>query len=47
MNKQISVVLVGAGNRANVYAKLALQEPNQMTLVCRLDSEPIRVRAAL
>ncbi len=46
MSKQISVVLVGAGNRANVYARLALHEPEKMKVVGVVDPDPIRVKAA-
>ena len=47
MSKQISVVLVGAGNRANVYAKLALEEPEKMKVVGVVDPDPVRVKAAV
>ncbi len=33
MEKQIKVVLVGAGNRAVIYAELALREPDRMKVV--------------
>ncbi len=46
MKKQVTVVLVGAGNRANVYARLALQEPEAMKVVGVVDPDPIRVKAA-
>lgn len=47
MSKQISVVLVGAGNRANVYAKLALKEPEKMKVVGVVDPDPLRIKAAV
>ena len=47
MSKQITVVLVGAGNRANVYARLALQEPEKMKVVGVVDPDPLRIKAAV
>ena len=46
MSKQITIVLVGAGNRANVYAKLALQEPEKMKVVGVVDPDPLHVQFA-
>ena len=42
MNKQISVVLVGAGNRADVYASVALKQPEKLKVVGIVDPDPIR-----
>ena len=46
MSKQISVVLVGSGNRANIYARLAVNEPEKMKVVGVVDPDKIRVNAA-
>lgn len=40
--KQIKVVLVGAGNRADVYASLALKKPEKMKVVGIVDPDVIR-----
>lgn len=42
MAKQIKVVLLGAGNRANVYAKTALKHPDLMQVVGIVDPDPVR-----
>ncbi|MEE1042482.1 MAG: Gfo/Idh/MocA family oxidoreductase [Clostridia bacterium] len=42
--KQISVVLVGAGNRANVYAELALRKPEMLRVVGIVDPDPVRTK---
>lgn len=42
MAKIISVVLVGAGNRANVYSSVSLKNPNKMKVVGIVDPDPIR-----
>lgn len=42
MEKQISVVLVGAGNRANVYASVSLKKPEKMKVVGIVDPDPVR-----
>jgi hypothetical protein len=42
MPKQIRVVLLGAGNRANVYAKTALAHPDKMQVVGIVDPDPVR-----
>lgn len=42
MKKQIKVVLLGAGNRANVYAKVALTNPEKMQVVGIVDPDPVR-----
>ena len=40
--KQIKVVLVGAGNRADVYASLALVKPEKLKVVGIVDPDPVR-----
>ena len=42
MKKMITVVLVGAGNRADVYASVSLQSPEKMKVVGIVDPDPIR-----
>lgn len=42
MEKMITVVLVGAGNRANVYASVSLEHPEKMKVVGLVDPDPIR-----
>lgn len=42
MEKQIKVVLVGAGNRADIYASVALTHPEKMKVVGIVDPDPIR-----
>ena len=42
MDKQISVVLVGAGNRANVYASVSIKYPEKMKVVGIVDPDPVR-----
>ena len=42
MAKQIKVVLLGAGNRANVYAKSALKHPDKMQVVGIVEPDPVR-----
>ena len=42
MQKMITVVLVGAGNRANVYASVSLEYPEKMKVVGIVDPDPIR-----
>lgn len=44
MSKQITAVIVGAGNRANVYATLAIQEPEKLKIVGIVDPNPTRVK---
>ncbi len=39
MEKQIKVVLVGAGNRAVIYSELALREPDRMKVVGIVDPD--------
>ncbi len=42
MNKQISVVLLGAGNRADIYASVSIEHPEKMKVVGIVDPDPIR-----
>ena len=42
MNRQISVVLVGAGNRADIYASLSFKAPEKMKVVGIVDPDPVR-----
>ena len=42
MQKQIKVVLLGAGNRADVYGKTALRHPDRMQVVGIVDPDPVR-----
>ena len=42
MQKQIKAVLLGAGNRANVYAKTALAHPDRLQIVGIVDPDPVR-----
>ena len=42
MEKAITVVLVGAGNRANVYATVSLRNPEKMKVVGIVDPDPVR-----
>ena len=42
MDKKIRVVLVGAGNRGEVYAKVALDYPDRMEIVGIVDPDPVR-----
>ena len=42
MNKQISVVLLGAGNRADIYASVSLESPEKMKVVGIVDPDPVR-----
>ena len=44
MSKQISVVLLGAGNRANVYASVSLKHPEKLKVVGIVDPDPIRTK---
>ena len=37
MDKQIKVVLLGAGNRANVYSQEALKNPEKLAIVGIVD----------
>ena len=42
MDKKVTVVLVGAGNRANVYASVSLENPEKMKVVGIGDPDPVR-----
>ncbi len=42
MDKQISVVLLGAGNRADVYASVSLESPQKLKVVGIVDPDPVR-----
>ena len=42
MSRQISVVLLGAGNRANVYASVSIKFPEKMKVVGIVDPDPVR-----
>ena len=42
MQKQITVVLVGAGNRANIYASVCFDTPEKLKVVGIVDPDPVR-----
>ena len=42
MSKQITAVLVGAGNRASIYASLSLSDPDKLKIVGIVDPDPVR-----
>lgn len=42
MNKQITAVLVGAGNRADVYARTSFTHPEKLKIVGIVDPDPVR-----
>ncbi len=42
MNKQIKVVLLGAGNRADVYASVSMDHPDKINVVGIVDPDPVR-----
>ena len=42
--RQIKAVIVGAGNRANIYASLALSEPEKLKIVGIVDPDPVRTK---
>ena len=42
MGRQIKVILVGAGNRANVYGRVARTDPALMQVVGIVDPDPVR-----
>ncbi len=42
--KQITVVLVGAGNRANVYSGYSVQNPDELKIVGIVDPDPVRTK---
>ena len=46
MNKPLEVIIVGAGNRAMIYAQYALQNPDKMKIVGVAELNPARRAAA-
>ena len=44
MAKQITVVLLGAGNRANVYASVSKKHPEKLKVVGIVDPDPVRTK---
>lgn len=42
--EQLKVVLVGAGNRGNVYGSYSLQEPEKLKVVGIVDPDPVRTK---
>ena len=42
MKKQITAVLLGAGNRADVYASVSLEHPEKLKVVGIVDPDPVR-----
>ena len=44
MVKQITVVLLGAGNRADKYASLCFEFPEKLKVVGIVDPDPIRTK---
>ena len=42
MEKQIKVVLLGAGNRADIYASVSLTYPEKLKVVGIVDPDPVR-----
>ena len=44
MEKQITAVLVGAGNRANVYASVSFNFPEKLKVVGLVDPNPERLK---
>ena len=42
MDKQITAVLVGAGNRADVYASVSFKYPEKLRIVGIVDPDPVR-----
>lgn len=44
MSRQISVVLLGAGNRANVYASVSKNHPEKLKVVGIVDPDPVRTK---
>ena len=42
MQKQITAVLVGAGNRAEIYASVSIRHPEKLKIVGIVDPNPIR-----
>ena len=44
--KEISVILIGAGNRGNSYCKFMLETPGKYKIVGVADADPVRVEVA-
>ena len=44
MSKQITVVLLGAGNRANVYSAVSIKHPEKLKVVGIVDPDPVRTK---
>ena len=42
--RQITVVIVGAGNRGNVYGSYSLAEPDKLKVVGIVDPDPVRTK---
>ena len=42
MEKQIKAVLLGAGNRADIYASVSLTHPEKLKVVGIVDPDPVR-----
>ena len=42
MQKPITAVLVGAGNRADIYARVSLSHPDKLKIVGIVDPDPVR-----
>lgn len=42
--KQIKIVLVGAGDRANSYSQLAIQKPEKLQVVGLVEPDPVRMK---
>ncbi len=42
--KQIKVVVVGAGNRGDVYSRYSLREPDKLKIVGIVDPDPVRTK---
>ena len=40
--KKVKVILVGAGNRANLYASVSLRQPDLFEVVGIVDPDPVR-----
>ena len=46
-NKPVTAVIVGAGHRALIYAKLALTNPELLKIVGVADPDPIRRKSTM
>ena len=42
--KQMTAVLVGAGNRADVYGSFSLEEPDRLKVIGIVDPDPVRTK---